>query len=73
MRARLDRFSLNYSYYSGYLRNAVVDVPYQPLRHVGFGLGIRDLFGHLDIDKSDWQGKARTTFTGPTAFMTLSV
>jgi hypothetical protein len=72
MRFRMDWLSLNYDIYSGDLRSAAVDVLYRPFRSVGFGLGMRTFVLDVDIDDSDWQGRARTTFTGPTAFMTVS-
>jgi hypothetical protein len=72
VRMRLDWLSLNYDAYSGDFRNTAIDVLYQPFRNVGFGFGLRNLILDLEIEKSDWHGKARTTFSGPTAFMTVS-
>jgi len=72
VRMRADWLSLNYDAYSGDLRNTAIDVLYRPYRNVGFGLGLRTFMLDVEIDKSDWRGKARTTYTGPTAFMTVS-
>jgi hypothetical protein len=71
-RFRVDWLSLNYDIYSGDLRNTAIDVLYRPFRNVGFGLGIRTFVLDVKIDDANWQGRARTTYTGPTAFMTVS-
>jgi hypothetical protein len=72
VRMRLDWLSLNYDIYSGDVRNVAVDVLYQPFRNVGFGFGLRNLVFDVEIDDTEWHGKARTTFTGPTLFMRVS-
>lgn len=72
VRARMDWLSLNYDVYSGDLRSTAVDVVYQPFRNFAMGVGVRSFFLDVSIDSSDWHGKARTTFTGPTAFMRAS-
>jgi len=72
VRFRMDWLSLNYDIYSGDLRNTAIDVLYQPFRNVGFGLGIRNFILDVEIDDTTWHGKARTSFTGPTAFMSVS-
>jgi len=72
VRMRGDWLSLSYDAYSGDVRNMAIDVLYQPFRHVGFGLGMRSLAIDLTVDKADWVGRARTVFTGPTAYMTVS-
>lgn len=71
-RFRLDWLSLNYDIYSGDLRSTAIDVLYQPFRNVGFGLGVRSFILDVEIDDPKWHGKARTSFTGPTLFMTVS-
>jgi hypothetical protein len=71
-RVRFDWLSLNYGAYSGDLKSSSVDVLYRPFRSVGFGLGVRTLVMNVDIDATDWRGKARTSFAGPVAFMTVS-
>ena len=72
LRARVDWLSLNYDIYSGDLRSTAIDVLYRPYRNVGFGLGLRTFVLDVEIDDTDWRGRARTTFTGPTAFVTMS-
>lgn len=72
LRARVDWLSLNYDIYSGDLRSTAIDVLYRPYRNVGFGLGLRTFVLDVEIDDADWRGRARTTFTGPTAFVTMS-
>lgn len=72
VRMRADWLSLNYGAYSGDVRNMAIDVLYQPFRNVGIGLGIRSLMLDLSIDKPEWRGSARTSFTGPAAYMTVS-
>jgi len=72
VRVRADWLSVNYGAYSGSLRNTAIDVLYQPFRHVGFGLGTRTLVLDVEVDKSSWRGRARTAFSGPTAYMTVS-
>ena len=72
VRMRADWLSLNYGAYSGDVRSIAMDVLYQPFRNVGFGLGTRSLVLDVEVDKSSWRGRARTAFTGPAAFMTVS-
>jgi hypothetical protein len=72
VRFRLDWLSLNYDAYSGDVRSIAVDALYQPFRNVGFGIGMRTFVLDVEIDDPDWRGKARTSFTGPTVFMTVS-
>lgn len=72
VRMRTDWLSVNYGPYSGDLRNTAIDLLYQPFRNVGFGLGSRTLVFDVEVDKTSWQGRARSAFTGPTAFLTVS-
>lgn len=72
LRVRWDWLSLSYSNYSGSIQNAAIDVLCQPFRHVGFGLGLRSLAVNAQIDKEDWRGAARTVYTGPSAYVTVS-
>jgi hypothetical protein len=72
VRMRADWLSLNYGAYSGDLRSTAIDVLYRPFRHVGFGVGLRAFVLDVEIDQADWRGKARTSYTGPTAFVTVS-
>ena len=72
VRFRLDWLSLNYDIYSGDLRNTTIDVLYQPFRNVGFGLGVRSFILDVEIDDDKWRGRARTVYTGPTAFVSVN-
>jgi hypothetical protein len=72
VRMRADWLSLTYDIYSGDVRNIAMDVLYQPFRHVGFGLGMRSLALDVSIDDPKWRGQARTAFSGPTMYMTVS-
>jgi hypothetical protein len=72
MRMRVDWLSLTYGDYSGDVRGIGLDVLYQPFRHVGFGLGVRSLLMDITIENPEWRGEARTSYTGPTLFMTAS-
>lgn len=72
VRMRADWLSLTYGDYSGDVRGIGLDVLYQPFRHVGFGLGMRSLTMDITIESPDWRGEARTSFSGPTLFMTAS-
>jgi hypothetical protein len=72
LRMRVDWLSLTYGDYSGDVRGVGVDVLYQPFRHVGFGLGVRSLMMDLTIEDPDWHGEARTSYSGPTLFLTAS-
>jgi len=72
VRMRLDWLSLTYGDYAGDIRNTAIDVLYQPFRNVGFGLGMRGLILDVKIEDPGWTGRARTAYTGPAAFMTVS-
>ncbi len=72
VRMRMDWLSLTYGDYSGDIRNTAIDVLYQPYRHVGFGFGMRNLMLDVKIEDPNWTGKARTVYSGPAAFMTVS-
>jgi len=72
LRARADWLSLTYGDYSGDVRSVGVDMLYQPFRHVGFGVGMRSLMMDLAMDGSDWRGKVRLSYQGPTAFISAS-
>ena len=72
VRMRMDWLSLTYGDYTGDVRNTAIDVLYQPFRHVGFGFGMRSLLLDVKINDPDWTGRARTAYSGPAAFMTVS-
>lgn len=72
MNVKLDWLSLDYGDYSGDLRFVALDVLYQPFRHIGFGFGYHQQLYDLEVDRTDWNGKVRVQFQGPSAFMTVS-
>jgi hypothetical protein len=72
LRLRMDWLSLTYGDYTGDVRSMAIDVHYQPFRHVGFGLGMRNLVLDLTIDDPHWSGRVRMVYMGPTAVMTVS-
>ena len=72
LRMRMDWLSLTYGDYAGDVRSYAIDMLYQPFRNVGFGMGMRTLVVDLTIDDPNWTGRARTTYAGPAAFMTVS-
>ncbi len=69
---RVDWLSLTYGDYKGDVRNLEVSAIYQPFRNVGFGLGIRNMVVDIEVDSTDWRGRARLSHQGPTAFVTVS-
>jgi hypothetical protein len=69
---RLDRLSLSYKNYDGSLTAMGLDLMYQPFRHVGFGLGYRNLFINLDAEDDGRTLKLKQTFQGPLLFMNVS-
>ncbi len=68
----VDAFSLEYEQYSGRVLSNAIDLIYRPLRHVGLGLGYRDLFVDLEADNSDFRGKVESDTRGPVAFLSLN-
>lgn len=69
LRLRTDWLSLTYGDYSGDLTSAALDVIYQPWRHVGFGFGMRSYLLDLEMEDTDWRGRARVAFNGPTLYV----
>jgi hypothetical protein len=69
LRLRTDWFALSYGDYSGELVSAALDVLYQPWRHVGFGFGMNSYMLDVEIKNTDWKGRARVAFNGPTVFV----
>jgi len=70
--ARIDLFSISYENYDGSLTAVGLDVMYQPFRHVGFGLGFRNLLIDFEAEKDGRHLKAKQTFQGPLLFMNVS-
>jgi hypothetical protein len=69
---RIDLFSLSYENYDGSLTAVGLDVMYQPFRHVGFGLGFRNLLIDFEAEKDGRHLKAKQSFQGPMLFMNAS-
>ena len=69
---RFDRFSLNYDKYNGNVTGVGLDLLYQPFKHVGFGLGMRNLFLQLTATDDNKTAKFRQAFQGPVLFMNVS-
>jgi hypothetical protein len=72
LRFRVDYFSLTYDEFGGSLTSTGLDLLYQPFRHVGFGLGLRNYSLEVDLSDPDWHGRVNMQFTGPTLFVTGS-
>jgi hypothetical protein len=70
--ARLDRFSLSYDKYSGSLTSLAIDLLYQPFRHVGFGLGYRNMYIDMEARATSWTGKLEQSFQGPVLYGSVS-
>jgi hypothetical protein len=69
---RLDRFSLEYDDYDGHLTSLGLDLTYQPFKHVGFGIGYRDLFIRMTATGDRRTLHFRQSFEGPLVFMNVS-
>jgi hypothetical protein len=69
---RVDWLSLSYDKYGGRITSLGADLMYQPFRHVGFGLGYRSLFVHLESTSSGWTGKVDQSFQGPLLYVNAS-
>lgn len=61
----LDWFSASIDEYSGSLWDAGVGINFQAWEHVGFGLTYKYFKIDVDVEKSDWNGKAELTHDGP--------
>jgi len=70
--AYADWFSLEYGDYGGSLTGLGANVQYQAFKHVGFGLGYQFLNIDIDVDKSDWKGRADFSYQGPSVFMMVN-
>ena len=67
-----DWLSLSSGDFSGDILDISVNALYQPFENIGFGLGVRSLVIDVEIEDASWNGQARLSFHGPTAFMTVS-
>ena len=69
---RIDWLSATIGDYSGSLWDAQAGVNYQAFKNIGFGLYYKGFVLDLDIDKSDWQGKADLNQHGPLLTVTAT-
>ncbi|MBX9629455.1 MAG: hypothetical protein K2X67_02945 [Burkholderiales bacterium] len=69
---RLDRFSLTYDQYSGGITSMALDLLYQPLRHVGFGVGYRSMYVDVTSTNTKWTGQITQSFEGPVLYANVS-
>ena len=63
--ARLDWLSASIGDYKGSLWNSAVGVNFQMFEHMGIGLSYNAFQLDVDVDKSDWRGKAKISYHGP--------
>jgi hypothetical protein len=61
----LDWFSASIDEYSGSLWDVGVGINFQAWEHVGFGLSYQYFKIDVDVEKSNWNGKAEVTQEGP--------
>ena len=69
---RIDWLSATIGDYSGSLWDAQAGVNYQAFKNIGFGLYYKGFVLDLDIDKSDWQGRADLNQNGPLLTVTAT-
>jgi hypothetical protein len=72
LHARLDWISANIGDYDGSLWNSSVGVNYQAWRHVGIDLAWQYFDLDVKVDKSDWIGGAKMTYSGPVLAVTFA-
>ena len=63
-KARIDWLDVDVGDYGGSLANASVGLNFQVVRHVGVGLNYNHFDLDISVDKSDWQGRVRSTYNG---------
>jgi len=67
-----DWLSASIGDYSGNLWDAHAGINYQAFKHIGFSLSYTVFLLDIDIDKSDWRGKAELNQNGPVLAVTAS-
>jgi hypothetical protein len=72
LHGRVDWISANIGDYDGGLWNASVGVNYQVWRNAGFDLSWQYFNLNVNVDKSDWNGGAEMTYSGPVLGMTFN-
>ena len=71
LHGRVDWISAEIGDYDGGLWNFNAGVNYQAWRHVGFDLSWQYFDLHVEVDKSDWVGGAKMTYSGPVLAVTF--
>jgi len=69
--ARVDWISANIGDYDGGLWNFNAGVNYQAWRHVGFDLSWQYFNLNVEVNKSEWIGGAKMTYSGPVLAVTF--
>ena len=69
---RLDRFAITFNNIYGNITSSVVDLNYQPFRHVGFGIGYRSFFINVRVTRPSWTAIFSQSYQGPFAYMNAS-
>src|SRR5262249_7412506 len=69
---RLDRFAITFNNIYGNITSNVVDLAYQPFRHVGFGIGYRSFFINVRVTRPSWTAIFSQSYQGPFAYMNAS-
>ena len=72
MQVRADWLSATIGDYSGNLWDGQVGINYQPFKNIGFGLYYKAFLLDVDVEKSDWRGKAELNQNGPLLTLTAS-
>ncbi|MBT8069901.1 MAG: hypothetical protein KJO80_05675 [Gammaproteobacteria bacterium] len=72
LHGRIDWISASVGDYSGGLWNAAVGVNYQAWRNVGFDLSWQYFNLDVEVDKTDWNGGAEMTYSGPVLGVTFN-
>lgn len=67
---RADWFGASFDDYSGSFWNAAAGINFTPFQHLGVSLTYNYLALDVDVDKTDWRGKADVRISGP--FLALS-
>jgi hypothetical protein len=71
LHGRVDWISANIGDYDGTLWNASAGVNFQAWRHVGFDLSWQYFNLNINVDKTDWNGGADMTYSGPVLAVTF--
>jgi len=72
MQVRADWLSATIGDYSGSLWDAQAGINYQPFKNIGFGLYYKAFVLDVDVDRSDWHGRADLNQNGPLLTLTAS-